>query len=158
MYKKRRRRKSKAFTIFFLLLVILAILLLDSNYRIVTTEYELAFENLPQSFDGFRIAHLSDIHAAEFGEDNKTLISKVAASNPNIIAVTGDLIDAPGQGEIVRTLMNELVKISPVYYVTGNHEWDSGAISELFDILDECGVITLRNEYVTLTKDFYLKM
>jgi predicted MPP superfamily phosphohydrolase len=139
-----------------LLFFLAGILLYDGNTRIVTTEYELYYENLPDRFDGFRIAVLSDIHAAVFGDNNERLVTKVKAAQPDIIAITGDLIDgyeklsAEIQLEVAQTLANALTSIAPVYFVTGNHDWDSGAIRSLFTVLEECGVHILRNKYVLL--------
>jgi len=128
----------------------------DGNTRIVTSEYKVSYENLPESFDGFRIAVLSDIHAAVFGDNNELLIAKVKATQPDIIAVTGDLIDGyeklPSeiQLEIAETLIKGLTPIAPVYFITGNHDWDSGAIRPLLAMLEEQGVHILRNKYELL--------
>ena len=87
-------RLRRVFLFFLSLLILLAAFLFyDSYTRIATTDYVLHYSALPDSFDGFRIAVLSDIHAAVFGEDNEGLISKVREAGPDIIAVTGDLID-----------------------------------------------------------------
>ena len=152
MKPKKRRR---TFLIVLLLLVIsAAILVFDSNTRIVTTEYELSYPNLPEQYDGFRIVQLSDLHSSEFGKDNTLLIEKVRDAKPDIIAVTGDIIDryqikkpVEKQLEVAEALVTALVPIAPVYYVTGNHEWDSGAIWPLLDMLEERGVHVLRNQY-----------
>ena len=155
MKSKRRRR---TFLIVLLLLVIsAAILVFDSNTRLVTTEYELSYPNLPEQYDGFRIVQLSDLHSSEFGKDNTRLIEKVRDAKPDIIAVTGDLIDryqikkpVEKQLEVAEALITALVPIAPVYYVTGNHEWDSGVIHPLLDMLEERGVHVLRNQYQRL--------
>jgi predicted MPP superfamily phosphohydrolase len=140
-----------------LLFILLAgILLYDGNTRIVTTEYELYYENLPDTFDGFRIAVLSDIHAAVFGDSNERLVAKVEAAKPNIIAITGDLIDGYDklpieiQLEVSQTLINALTPIAPVFYITGNHDWNSGSIRQLLAMLEDSGVHTLRNRYILL--------
>jgi len=126
--------------------------------RIVTSEYELFYTDLPESFDGFRIVVVSDLHASEHGRDNERLIRLVREANPDIIAITGDILDAyrripvERQLEVAETLVRGLVPIAPVYFVTGNHEWDRrvGGPWELFSILDEHGVTVLRNRYVVL--------
>ncbi len=151
MRKRKNRRHAGLYII--LLIMLAAALLYDSNYRLVTEEYEVCSEKIPERFDGFRITQLSDIHAAVYGEDNKKLLTLVARTEPDIIAVTGDLIDSDDQGATVRPLMAALTEIAPTYYVTGNHEWDSGGIWELFDILEECGVRVLRNGYEVLERD-----
>ena len=51
----------------------------DSTLRLVTTEYPLAFPDLPEGFDGFRIVQLSDVHGAVFGRDNCRLLEQTAA-------------------------------------------------------------------------------
>jgi len=143
-------------TLLLLIILIVGALLYDGNTRIVTTEYELFYKNLPESFDGFRIAVLSDIHCVVFGDDNERLIAKVKATRPDIIAITGDLIDGYGhietetKLEITRTLIDALTPIAPVYYITGNHDWDSGLIRPLFTLLEECGVHILRNKHTLL--------
>jgi len=137
-------------------IILVGILLYDGNTRIVTTEYELEYKDLPESFDGFRIVVLSDIHAAVFGDNNEQLVEKVVEAEPDIIAVTGDLIDGYEklsveiQLEIAETLITSLTPIAPVYFVTGNHDWDSGEIRTLLAMLEESGVKILRNKYVLL--------
>jgi len=87
---KKRKRKRRARPILLLIFVlVIGALLLDSNLRLVKTEYELFFPNLPESFDGFRIVILADVHAAVFGEDNERLISMVEDARPDIIAIGG---------------------------------------------------------------------
>ena len=153
---RKRRRGRVALIVLAVLVLALVALLIDSNTRIVTTGYELYYPNLPEGFDGFRIVALSDIHAAEFGEGNVSLISLVEAANPDIIAITGDLIDGydtpptEEQLRIAGSLAAELTKIAPVYYITGNHDWNSGALRQLTPILEDCGVEVLRNRYVVL--------
>jgi len=157
MKRVRTRRRIFPWIILGVILVT-AILFFDSNMRIVTGEYELFYTDLPEEFDGFRIVVLSDLHATKFGQDNERLIRLVRKANPDIIAITGDILDAyrriPVERQLVvaETLVQSLVPIAPVYFVTGNHEWDRrvGGPWELFSILEAHGVIVLRNQYVNL--------
>lgn len=135
------------------MILVTAFLIYDSNNRIVCTEYQLECENLPDSFDGFKIVQLSDLHEKVFKNDNNYLISQVSTQDPDIIAITGDLVDEPGLGEYITSLVSELSKIAPVYYVTGNHEWATREIQEVFDAVEAGGGTVLRNEYVVLEKD-----
>ena len=158
--KKLRKRRTGClgrFLIFLLIIIIPpTIILFDSNTRLVTTEYVLEFSNLPQGFEGYRIALLADNHGAEHGEGNARLVEAVRASNPDIIVLVGDLVDRyqPGlpverQLEITRELIAGLAPIAPMYFVTGNHEWDLGPgyLQELITILTDGGVIMLRNRF-----------
>ena len=156
MLTRSRRRPGIFSIIFFILIITLVGFYIDSNVRIVTTEYELYYSNLPESFDGYRIVVLSDIHGAEFGQDNRRLVSKVEEAEPDIITILGDFIDEYGtpslarQLEVAETLVGQLVEIAPVYFVTGNHDWASGELPTLISMLEEHGVTALRNSYVLL--------
>ena len=147
--KKHRIWKA---VVFILLAAVLA-LLLDSNIRIVCTEYEMEFKDLPQSFDGFRIVQLSDLHEKTFGKDNDRLLSKVAEAEPDLIAVTGDMVDRTGEDEYITGLISRLAEIAPVYYVSGNHEWASGSARPAFTSVTEAGGTVLRNKYITLERN-----
>ena len=139
-----------------LFILLIAFLFFDSYFRISVTEYELFYGNLPEAFDGFRIVVLSDIHAAVFGQNNERLVREVRGANPDIIAISGDFTDGneklhiDEQLAIANRLVKELITIAPVYYVTGNHEWDGGEVWQLLSMLDEHGVTVLRNRYVVL--------
>jgi predicted MPP superfamily phosphohydrolase len=151
MNKKGKKRTHTGLIIFLLITLLLGFLVYDSNTRITTNNYTLCYDNLPASFNGYRIAQLTDIHAADFGDGYTGLADIVRKARPNIIVITGDLIDCPGDVASVEPLIKKLAGIAPVYYVTGNHEWASGALRELFDMLGGHGVTVLRNEYINLT-------
>lgn len=147
---ERKPRKKHRFLKFLLVLALIAgVLVYDSNTRLVTDEFTLGNERLPESLEGFRIVQLSDLHAASFGKSNAKLVSAVREAAPDIIAITGDMVDAQGQREYVEELIPQLTAIAPVYFVSGNHEWASGWARELFKLLESLDVTVLRNEYVT---------
>ena len=103
--------------------------------------------DLPAAFDGLRIVHLSDNHGKEFGKDNEELLQKVAELQPDLIVLTGDLIDQESQLEMVPALARGLSALAPTYYVTGNHEWPLHCVPELKQMLTDCGVKVLTNEH-----------
>ena len=158
MKKKPLGCLSKFLIILLIIAIPAIIIIIDSNTRLVTTEYKLHYNNLPAAFDGYRIVLLADLHGAEHGKENERLVRQIRDANPNIIAIAGDLIDKyqPGnpvekQIETAKTLVRQLIEIAPVYYVTGNHEWDSGKVRPLLEMLEENGVDVLRNQYRRLT-------
>lgn len=104
-------------------------------------------QDLPKAFDGLRIVQISDVHGKEFGTDNEKLLQAVAELNPDVIAITGDLIDQESQLEMVPALTKGLAEIAPTYYVTGNHEWAVRRVPELKKLLTDCGVRVLTNEF-----------
>ncbi len=120
-----------------------------------TTRAEVALPGLPQGFDGYRIAHLSDLHGHQYGEDSGELLDRVREGSPDLIVVTGDLIDQQSQLAMVPALARGLAAVAPTYYVTGNHEWalGTGAVRELKGVLAQCGVTVLSNQYQILERD-----
>lgn len=150
MSKNPKRKKRKRIRVMAALIIVCAAILLDSRFRIVTEEYIISDEKIPAGFDGFRIVQLSDLHGMEFGQDNKRLLKAVSDASPDIIVLTGDFLDSIGYLPEMADLCGYLKAIAPTYFVSGNHDWASGRIRSLADVLSDSGVDYLQNEYVTL--------
>ena len=112
----------------------------------------ISVTSAPDGFAGYRIAVISDLHGKEFGEDNEKLIDYVRDLEPDLIAVTGDLIHDQAQMAMVKPVAKGLASIAPTYYVTGNHEWAAKVVPELEELLEACGINVLSNEYVMLSE------
>ena len=128
------------------LILIAVVLILDSRYRIQLSRYELSFADLPESFDGCRIVHISDLHGMSFGRDNRRLAELIRRQQPDIIAYTGDIAGAEGDLSAVEPLLKELEGLCPAYYVNGNHEWADGCVEEIEALMERYGVRCLSNE------------
>lgn len=123
------------------------------NNCIATTNIIVQSNRLPDSFNGYKIIHLSDLHGKRFGKNQKYLVSKIKMVKPDLIVFTGDLIDSRHYNhESSVELFKQVTKIAPVYYVTGNHELSSGRFDELEKILIENGVKVLRNTHSKIHK------
>ncbi|WP_046175691.1 metallophosphoesterase [Domibacillus indicus] len=121
------------------------------NSVLSITAISIKSADIPAEFDGYRIVQLSDLHSKRFGSRQQRLAEKVKAEQPDVIFFTGDLIDRrKNDEEAGYQLMEEMVKIAPVYFVTGNHEWQ--VFVEKEQRLRELGVTVLRNESVTLQR------
>lgn len=151
--KRKKHLPLRRLLVLALILLLGAGLFLWEQESIVTETYLVTSPGLPAAFDGFRIVHLSDLHGKEFGEDNERLLSAVADLEPDLIAVTGDLIDREEQLAVVPTLARGLAAIAPTFYVTGNHEWAVRRVNDLKGILTQCGVTVLSGEYVLLERE-----
>jgi predicted MPP superfamily phosphohydrolase len=129
------------------LIILVFIFLYYENNALVTTRLNLYLQDLPPSFDGYKILQLSDLHGKEFGIDNKKLVSKIKKASPNIIVITGDLINSTSYNEmIILNFIDKIVDICPVYLSTGNHEVNGMVdFASLEGKLIDRGVITLRN-------------
>ena len=148
--------KSRKKTILPLLLSLLIILIgwtLWGNTALEVNEFEIVSERIPQGFDGFRIAQVSDLHNARFGEDNAKLIEMLSQTEPDLIVLTGDLIDSRKTDvETALDFARQAVEIAPVYYVSGNHESRVTAYMDLKMGLGNAGVIVLENQKVEITR------
>ena len=148
--------KSRKKTILPLLLSFLIILIgwtLWGNAALEVNEFEIVSDRIPQGFDGFRIAQVSDLHNARFGEDNAKLIELLSQTEPDIIVLTGDLIDSRNTDvETALDFARQAVEIAPVYYVSGNHESRVTAYMDLKMGLVSAGVTVLENQKVEITR------
>ncbi len=142
--------------IFLIIFALLAVWTLWGNTALMTNEFKITSgSRLPASFSGFRIAHVSDLHNAEFGKGNTKLLQMIAGSRPDIIVMTGDLVDSNRTDiGVALAFAGECVKIAPTYYVTGNHE---ALISQpeyetLKTGLAAAGVTVLEDEAVRLER------
>lgn len=123
--------------------------LLWDNRRLDVTTYDVGMDQLPSGVDGLRIAQLSDLHAADFGTFHSRVLAGVEAAHPDLIALTGDLIDyRTTQLGSALGPVEQLAEIAPVYFVLGNHEADSPLRDELLNELEDRGVVVLRDEAV----------
>lgn len=100
-----------------------------------------------------RVVHLTDLHNAEFGEDNCELISLVSEQAPDLIVMTGDMLNRDDESlDTVCSLISSLVKIAPVYFGYGNHEtdWEAAWGKDLTEPLSEAGAVVLNNGYIDI--------
>ncbi|MCM3653631.1 metallophosphoesterase [Metabacillus litoralis] len=122
------------------------------NNSIVTTKTTISSAKIPASFEDYKIVQLSDLHSKTFGDNQSVLVQKVSKINPDLIVFTGDLVDSKKYKEKTSlTLMEELVQIAPIYFVTGNHEWWSGKFNSLESKLNDIGVQVIRNRSDVIT-------
>ncbi|MDO4544500.1 MAG: metallophosphoesterase [Clostridia bacterium] len=99
---------------------------------------------------GFRLAQVSDLHNTEFQNDE--LISLLKREAPNIIAVTGDLLNRhrPEEKAGAMAFFKAAVRLCPVYCIEGNHETAIGSRSNWRSELKDLGVIVLDDAFVEL--------
>ena len=135
------------------LLIFVVLFLYDQNNRIVISKHRVKDKKVPSAFNGFKILHLSDLHNKSFGKNQVFLLNKIRKLNPDIILITGDLIDRRRTDfEPVLHLLKGLHSI-PVYYVPGNHEAWSDCYAQLKDILISHELVVLENEERCIVRD-----
>lgn len=154
MNKRQAKKKKTARRIFTVSLFALLLWTIWGNTALMVNTITIADSRIPAAFSGFRIAQISDLHNAEFGKNNAKLFKRLSECEPDIIAVTGDLVDMNHTDlDIAITFAQKAIRIAPVYYVTGNHEAHLPQHDALRDGLEAAGVILLDDKAMQLERD-----
>ena len=122
---------------------------LYQNYRLTTSTYDV---DLGLS-DDVKIVQVSDLHNQFFGINQSVLLKNIEACDPDIIVVTGDIVDSTHTSySIAMDFVEGAVKIAPVYYVTGNHEnrLHGDKLDKFYDDMRASGVIFLDDTYADM--------
>lgn len=117
--------------------------------RLEVTTYEIESECIPESFDGFKIVHLSDYHNDTVPE----LVSEIRDECPDIIVCTGDMADDKGAYYPALRLIEKIVKIAPCYMVTGNHDLWRADYERMEEDMEKAGAVFLHNENFTISRN-----
>lgn len=119
------------------------------NNSITISETVFKNDTIPETFKGYKILQISDLHNKEFGSKQNKILAKIEKINPDIIVVTGDLIDSNKTNiNTSMELINKAINIAPIYYVSGNHEAWSGLYEDLKSKLENSGVVVLHNKKI----------
>ena len=145
-------KKRRFLLIFAILLAVGVLFALQQTNALKATQYTWQSGRVPAGFDGYRIVQVSDLHDKRFGSGQNRLIRMIRDLNPDMIALTGDILDwrtmdlAP-----VRELLAGTAGLAPMYYVDGNHDPRSHLYGEFRALLAEYGVTVLEG-YTTLAR------
>src|SRR3569623_1238932 len=133
-------------------LAVTAIGLWNARRIASVVDVEVPIEGLPRELHGFSIAQISDVHVGPTIRRNyvEGIVDAVNALDADIVAITGDLVDGsvPQLREHVAPLARLRAKRGR-YFVTGNHEYYSGAVPWMQE-LERLGICVLHNEHVVL--------
>jgi predicted MPP superfamily phosphohydrolase len=156
-----KKIKHRKYVILFIVVIFITIFCLWQNNDIVVSNYVYKTEQISADLGGYKIAQISDLHNKEFGKDQKRLLKILRKENPNLIAITGDIVDSSRTDiDVALEFVKGAVEIAPVYYVTGNHEYwlKADDWNVLMQGLKQCGATILDDEAVEIGNDysFYL--
>ena len=147
-------RDHKILFALIVLFIILILWIIWSNSAIEITQHTISSKSIPKAFDGFKIAQVSDLHNKEYGDNNQELLDFIRNEKPDIIVITGDLLDCRNTDyNVAIQFCKGAAEIAPTYYITGNHEAWLTELNLLTETLEHWGVTYLANEAVTLNKD-----
>lgn len=152
---KLKKKISSGITALIILLsnLILVSVLIYFSTVMGVSHYVVESRRIPDEFNGFKILQISDFHTGTFHGGTKALIQKATEQKPDIIVITGDLIDEDRiNTQPVRELTAALVKVAPVYFVSGNHDvWYNG-FKAFEKMLENTGVQLLDNRELLLQR------
>jgi len=128
-----------------LIILVLIMFFIWQNNAIEITKYSYVNSKIPKDFNGYSILQISDLHNKDF---NGRLVEKVKETEPNIIVITGDLIDRRNTKiNIAIEFIEEISKVAPIYFVSGNHEQLSRKYILLKEKLGSLNVEIIDNSY-----------
>ena len=147
---KEIKKKAKVIIICIVFIIVICGLI----NPLTISQYTITDESIPEEFDGYTIVQISDLHDKSFGKDEKKLINKIKECEPDLILLTGDMIDSTCNDiDNITHLVKGLYDICPIYQVDGNHEKDDMVLfSQLCDMYKEYGVIDLNDNNAYITK------
>ena len=153
--RKKRSRVCTEAVIISLFIIYLIIGLCKNGLQ--TTHYVYRSSKLPKSFDGYKIVVISDLHQKKFGNHQKELLEQIKKQQPDIIVLTGDLVDHNHQKmESITDFIRGASGIAPVYFVSGNHECDRRAAYQyeyLRELMNQYGVKELNYDVCEIKKE-----
>lgn len=171
---KKRRRKNflRSFIVFLCLTGCLILGNYLANQQVYITTYEIIDEEIPESFDGYRIVQVADVHSIRSQEQADMLFDKIASERPDAVVLTGDLLDSTYYTEENSALkagesdkmagqdtVDFIASLTEHYYVCfvyGNHEMvllDDIDNNPFKLAMEEIGVIFLNNDGVKISKE-----
>ena len=132
--------------------IIAASSIIRQNKKLKVRKTTLKFDKLPQSFDNFKIAQVSDIHCDKVGYSDLSFLNKLRKFDPDIIVITGDILDSyKNDMDVAYNTLCQLSSIATCYFVTGNHELRlDKEREELKLMLEKLNITYLSNNNITL--------
>lgn len=144
------RKFLKRLGIFAIIMVIIYILLrifvssaFEENLEI--NNYKIQSSKIDKAI---RIVQVSDLHSYEFGKDNEELLASIKKQKPDLIFITGDLMEEAATFRSTDNFLKKVVKIAPSYYVTGNHEYNDNKLEMILKTIDDYDITRLSDESI----------
>jgi len=148
---KKTIEKHSRLTKIILILTTLTCFYSALNQNLSLTKYNIEDKLIPTSFDNYKIVHLTDLHSSKFGKKQSKLIKQIKELSPDLIVLTGDMID---NRELDYDNSNELFEgikdIAPVYLVSGNHDAPYKIKTEMVKLYEKNNLTLLDDKCIKL--------
>ncbi len=115
------------------------------QYGLTIRRYTVQTDKIGEG-KALRLVMLSDLHSYTYGSDQSPLLHRVAAEEPDVILLCGDIVDDKKPISGAKLLLQQITNIAPCYYVSGNHEYWSEDAEAIFNLIESYGICVLHNE------------
>lgn len=134
-------------SIVIVIIVLSSLYLYYENTKLQVSNYNIINHNISVDFNNYKIVQISDFHNTKSKTLTNDLIEEIKGQKPNIIVLTGDLIDSNKTDvEVAINFIKKINNIAPIYYVSGNHEASISSYTKIKEQLVENKVIILDNK------------
>lgn len=146
--------KKKAIIIILIMVVLLCYYLYFQNTELQVSSYDIVDSRIPKEFNGYKIVQVSDFHNTKSNKLTDDLVKEIKIQKPNIIVITGDLVDSKKTDiDVAISFIKRIKDIAPIYFITGNHEASISEYEILKEKLESEDVIILENKTEVLEID-----
>ena len=143
--------KKRLLAVLLAIVVVIAWGLIRSKYSLELSNYVLSSPKLTAPI---RVVQLTDLHNSEFGENNERLVRMVQKQSPDLIFMTGDMLNGrEDETDIAVSLVRRLIEVAPVYFSYGNHEvtHEQMYARDLTALFEQAGATVLNRTYEDVT-------
>lgn len=122
----------------------------ESEHTLICTFYKMQTNKIQKSI---RLVQITDLHNSIFGENNQDLLDLVTEQSPDLILITGDLLNSnESETDIATNLISGLGSIAPVYVSLGNHEveYQQNYETDITQLYEDTGAVVLDRQYQDL--------
>ncbi len=134
------------------LLILFIINVYYEDFKVKKNHFEIETNEIEEDY---KIVQLSDFHNEKNKWLHKQIVEIIKEEKPNIIVITGDLIDVD-DCTYAEKLLERIYNIAPIYFVPGNHECIFGGYPDLLNILYKYNVNVISNKCISLDNNIEL--
>lgn len=138
---------KKQVIILFITLIIVCVSAFAFDIRLKTVVYSIKSIKISEEI---KLALVTDLHSCYYGKEQSKLLDEIEKYQPHAVLLGGDIFDDVLDDENTYVIIEKLAQKYKTYYVSGNHEWWSKRMYDMFEYLTSLGVNVLRGDSAKL--------
>ena len=142
-----RKISKKCYIMLAIVMVLIIVTLFGFRTDIKIATVDVQSDKLSASL---KLALITDLHSCDYGENQKELLDKIYHQDPDVVLLGGDIVDDVLPQANAKEFLSAISEKYPTIYVTGNHEFWSGEVDEIKQMIKEYGVFVLEGSSITL--------